>query len=61
MKHAELLTGAKKQRSTGEVILVMAQKDFRKIAGAVELAAKAYPRRTSLKTLLDKLHLVDAW
>lgn len=61
MKHAELLTGPEKQRATGEVILVMPQKEFRQIADAVELAAKAHPRKTSLKTLLKKLELVDAW
>lgn len=58
MKHADLLTG---QRSSGDIVLVMPNKEFRKIAEAVELAAKAYPRRTSLKTLLRQLEQVEAW
>ena len=61
MKHAELITGTTKQRSTGEVVLIMPQKEFRKIEEAVGLAVKAHPRRTSLKTLHNQLGLVDAW
>lgn len=58
MKHADLLTG---QKSSGDIVLIMKNKEFRKIAEAVQLAAKAHPRRTSLKTLLHKLEQVEAW
>lgn len=58
MKHADLLAG---QNSSGDVVLVLSHKEFRKIAEAVQLAAVAHPRRTSLKTLVGQLEQVEAW
>lgn len=58
MKHADLLKG---QESSGDIVLVISNKEFRRITEAVELASKAHPRRTSLKTLLRQLEEVEAW